>query len=247
MSIDLKMNKAVFFTIFFYALVIRVFGDDMAAELRAADVAFEAQSYTAALEGYEKIYAAGQYNEVMLYRLSFMHESLKDYPQAIYYLKKAAQSYGNPSIDAKVKQLMQLQGSDRFYPSSAWNVYLLFFKRWGWLVWGFFGLAIAAIVAHLLLPGARDAAWRKGAMAGAWGIALLLAVVLFHRSFLVPEIGVLTGKTAFYDFPSYAATAVPNALSIGETVTIQDREDIWIEVAAGDKVYWVPQRSVRAL
>jgi hypothetical protein len=142
---------------------------------------------------------------------------------------------------------MQLQGSDRFYPSSAWNVYLLFFKRWGWLVWGLFGLAIAAIIAHLLLPGTKDAVWRKGAMAGAWCVAVLLTVVLFHRTFMVPEIGVLMGKTAFYDFPSYAATAVPNALSIGETVTIQDRHDIWVEVAAGDKVYWVPQRSVRPL
>lgn len=247
MSIDLRMNKAVFFTIFFCALVISAFAEDFDQELKAADAAFEAQAYTTAMNGYEKIYAAGHYNEAMLYRLSFMHENLKRYPEAIYYLKKAGQAYGNPSIDAKVKQLMQLQGSDRFYPSSAWNTYLLFFKRWGFVVWGLFGLAIVAIIAHMFLPGPKDVVWRKGAMAAAWSIAVLLAAVLFHRSFLVPEIGVLTGKTAFYDFPSYAAKALPGALSIGETVTIHERQDIWVEIEAGDKVFWVPQRSVRTL
>lgn len=241
------MNKAVFFTIFFCVLVISAFADDTSQQLSAADAAFEAQEYTTALEGYEKIYASGQYNERMLYRLSFMHESLKDYPQAIYYLKKAAQSYGNPSIDAKVKQLMQLQGSDRFYPSSAWNTYLLFFKHWGWLVWGLFAASILGIIAHLVLPGDKERVWRKGAMAAAWTVAVLFAGLLFHRSFMVPEIGVLTGKTAFYDFPSYAAKSQPQALSIGETVTIEDREDIWVEVAAGDKTYWVPRYAVRSL
>jgi tetratricopeptide (TPR) repeat protein len=247
MSIDLKMNKSVFFTFFFCVLIVRAFASGQEQKLAEADAAFQAQAYTEAMEAYENIYADGFYNEAMLYRLSFMHENLKAYPQAIYYLKKAAMEYGNPTIDGKVKQLMQLQGSDRFYPSSAWNTYRLFFKRWGFVVWGLFGLAIAAILAHSFLPGAKDMVWRKGAAAGAWSVAVLLAVVLFHRSFLVPEIGVLTEQTAFYDFPGYAAQAKLHALSIGETVTIQDREDIWVEVAAGDKVFWVPERSVRTL
>ena len=158
-----------------------------------------------------------------------------------------AQEYGNPAVDAKVKQLMQLQGSDRFFPTSAWNTYLLFFKRWGFLLWILFGLSIAAISVHLILPHRLFEQLRKGVATVAWTLIILLGAALFHRSFMVPELGVVTEPTAFYDMPAFASKAIPKALSIGETVTLTDAQDIWFEVEAGDNRYWVPKNVIRKL
>jgi hypothetical protein len=193
------------------------------------------------------VYAIGKYSEAMLYRMAYMHEQLQHYPLAIYFLKKAAKEYGNAAIDAKVKQLMQLQGSERFFPSSSWNTYLHFFRQWGWLFWSLFGLSIAAIVAHMFVMPGKGLAWRKGAVSIAWTLAILLGVGLAHRSFFVPELAVVTQTTAFYDFPGYAGKPTLNAFSLGETVSVEDQEDIWLLVQAGDKAFWVPKTVLRPL
>ena len=249
MSSDLKKLYAFFGIIsaLFIFPASKILAADQESIVSQADALFGKQQFTESLNLYESLYSEGKYSEAMLYRMAYMQEQLKNYPMAIYFLKKASKEFGNPAIDAKVKQLMQLQGSERFFPSSTWDTYLKFFRQWGWLFWGLFALSIAAIVADLFLKAGKGLVWRKGLVSGAWTLGILLGAVLAHRSFFVPQLAVVTQNTAFYDFPGFAGNAVPKAFSLGETVSILDHEDIWVLVAAGDKEYWVPERVIKQL
>jgi tetratricopeptide (TPR) repeat protein len=222
-------------------------GGSAASALESADNAFAAKQYTQAMPLYEEVYAQGKFSELMLYRMAFMHENLRQYPEAIFYLKKAAQEFGDKDTDAKIRQLMQRQGSTRFFTGDTWNVYLTFFRRWGWTVYAAFGIAIAGLAAHYLLRNPHKPIWRQLTMVGAWALLILSGLVLFHRSYLVPDRAVLMEPTAFYAEPGFSASHHFNAFSLGETLDIEDRSDIWIQVSAGGRQWWVPNWVVREL
>jgi tetratricopeptide (TPR) repeat protein len=246
----LKVKFILICTIFFacgLCVHAQASDGDAATSLESGNKAFEAGQFTQAMALYEKVYAQGKFSEMMLYRLAFMHENLRAYPQAIYYLKKAAQEYGEHDTDAKIRQLMQRQGSTRFFSGDPWNAYLTLSRAWGWIVYLAFGLAIAALVAHYLLPNVRKPSWRQLGMVGAWGLLLAAAFMLFHRNFMVPQRAVLLEQTAFYSEPGFSANHHLGAFSLGETLDIDDHSDIWIQISAGGQQWWVPNWVVRTL
>lgn len=220
---------------------------DATTSFESGNKAFDDGQFTLALKIYENVYSQGKFSETMLYRLAFMYENLREYPAAIYYLKKAAQEYGEQNSDAKIRQLIQRQGSTRFFTGDPWNTYLTFFRSWGWLIYLAFGLAIAGLAGHYLLPNRKQPTWRQLAMVGAWALLLLSSLVLFHRSYLVPQRAVLMETTAFYAAPGFSAAHQLNTFSLGETVDIDAHNDIWIQVSAGGKQWWVPNWVVREL
>ncbi|MBP6640165.1 MAG: hypothetical protein KA293_07705, partial [Bacteroidia bacterium] len=166
--------------------------------LESGDKAFEAGQFTQALKLYEDVYSQGKFSEKMLYRLAYMHENLRAYPQAIYYLKKAAQEFGDKGTEGKIRQLMQRQGSNRFFTGDGWNDYLSFYRNWSWLFFGVFGACILGLGVHYWMPNNNMAAWRQLAVVGVWAILFLSGAVIFHRSFLMPQRAVLMENTAFY-------------------------------------------------
>lgn len=220
---------------------------DASSTLLSGDKAFEEGRYTEAMEDYEQVYAQGQYSEAMLYRLAYMHENLRNYPEGIYYLKKAAQEYGDKGTDAKIRQLMQRQGSTRFFTGDNWNQYLGFFRSWGWAFYLAFGLALAALSAHYLLPNKRRPSWRQLSAVAAWTVFLAAGALLFHRNFMAPKRAVLMEETAFYEEPGFASAYRMGAFSLGETVDIEGTSDIWLQVSAGGREWWVPKWVVREL
>lgn len=216
-------------------------------DLESGNKAFDAGQFTQAMTLYENVYASGNFSESMLYRLAFMHENLRNYPQAIYYLKKAAQEYGERDSEPKIRQLMQRQGSTRFFSGDTWNGYLTLFRTWAWLIYSVFGVSILGIAAHHLLPNRKRTTSRTLVGVSAWSLMAITAFILFHRSFMVPERAVILETTAFYDAPGFSADHRLNEFSLGETVDIDGQRDIWLQVSAGGKQYWVPNWVVRTL
>lgn len=221
--------------------------DTMATSLESADKAFDSGQFTLAMRQYEALYARGNFSEKMLYRMAYMHENLRAYPQAIYYLKKAAQEFGEKDTDAKIRQLMQRQGSTRFFTGDVWNGYLSFFRHWGWVFFVAFGGGVLGLAAHYLLPRKRLRAWRQLAAVGAWTLFFMSGAVIFHRSFLVPQRAVLMQPTAFYAAPAFSAAQRLDAFSLGETLDIDSRNDVWLQVSAAGRQWWVPRWVVREL
>ncbi|HEX2901540.1 MAG TPA: hypothetical protein VHS96_17645 [Bacteroidia bacterium] len=218
-----------------------------ATTLESGDKAFEAGQFTQAMKMYEEVYSQGKFSEKMLYRLAFMHENLRAYPQAIYYLKKAAQEFGEKDTDGKIRQLMQRQGSTRFFTGDSWNEYLSFFRSWGWIVFAVFGICIAGLGVHYLLPNKNMRAWRQLTVVSAWALLFLSSAVIFHRSFLVPQRAVLMENTAFYAEPGFSSKHRIDAFSLGETLDIDARSDVWLQVSAAGRQWWVPNWVVREL
>ncbi len=215
--------------------------------LESGDKAFEAGQFTQALKLYEDVYSQGKFSEKMLYRLAYMHENLRAYPQAIYYLKKAAQEFGDKGTEGKIRQLMQRQGSNRFFTGDGWNDYLSFYRNWSWLFFGVFGACILGLGVHYWMPNNNMAAWRQLAVVGVWAILFLSGAVIFHRSFLMPQRAVLMENTAFYAEPGFSSNHRLNAFSLGETLDIDDRNDVWLQVSAAGRQWWVPKWVVREL
>ncbi len=241
----------ILFCCFFLAAVGHVTAQDSQTDpaigLQSGDKAFDAGKFTLAMEEYQKVYAQGKFSETMLYRMAFMHENLREYPQAIYYIKKAAQEYGEKSSDAKIRQLMQRNGTTRFFTGDPWNGYLTFFRSWGWVIYLVFGLTVAGLATHYLLPNRQKPIWRQLALVGAWAVFIVAGLSLFHRSFMVPQRAVLMEPTAFYSQPGFSANYHVNSFSLGETLDIDAHQDIWIQVSAGGQQWWVPNWVVREL
>jgi hypothetical protein len=219
----------------------------VASSLESGDKAFEAGQFTQAMKIYEEVYGEGKFSEKMLYRLAFMHENLRGYPQAIYYLKKAAQEFGDKGSEGKIRQLMQRQGSTRFFTGDGLNDYLSFYRSWSWLFYGVFGLCILGLGVHYWMPSKNIQAWRQLAVVGVWAIFFLVGAVIFHRSFLIPKRAVLMENTAFYTEPGFSANHRLNAFSLGETLDIDDRKDVWLQVSAAGRQWWVPKWTVKEL
>jgi tetratricopeptide (TPR) repeat protein len=215
--------------------------------LLSGDKAFESGQFTEAMRAYETLFSEGKFSEKMLYRMAFIHENLREYPEAIYYLKKAAQEFGEKNSDAKVRQLMQRQGSTHFFAGDSWNGYLSFFRKWGFVAYIVLGLSIAGLAAHYFLPRKKMPAWRQLGVVGCYALFVLMTLVLVHRNFFVPSRAVLMERTAFYEAPAFSSNYRTQAFSLGETFDITDRQDIWIEVSAGGRSCWVPNWVVKAL
>lgn len=176
-----------------------------------------------------------------------MNENLKNYPEAIYYLKKAAQEYGNEDSESKIKQMMQMNGSSRVFTEDGWNSYFLFYNRYGIIFWiAFAGLAVV-LAASLVIRNRKPNSFRTVGLVTGWCLFALLGLFFLNHILRSPHRAVLIEKTSFYDFPGYAGNAIPNVFSLGETVDITDEQDIWARVEAGGREYWVPKSVLRDL
>ena len=215
--------------------------------LARGETDFEAGRYTAALETFSSLYEHGIYNEKMLYQLAFIHENLRQYPDAIFFLKKIRQEYGGKNLGPKVHQLMQKNGTARYLTEDPATDYLLFMSRFAWVGWILFLPLMVWLIYFFLSRNSKTPALMNYLTRFVSPIFLLVVLILGHYYFFRPQQAVLIQKTAYYDFPSYGAGADFSALSTGETVEITGSEDIWYEITAGDNVYWVPQFVLRKL
>lgn len=242
-------SKIVLFFCFFLLLGVALSAQvaDYRADLEKANQLFESEKYSEALPLYEGVYGQGYYTERMLYRLSFMHENLKNYPAAIYYLKKIKMEYGGPAVENKVKQLLQANGATKFYSASGWDSYIQFFSQFGFFIWGLTLLSGGYLVFHFITARRGLPTWRRMAFALFLLPFLAGSTLLVLRGFFLPDRAVVVEPTSFYSFPSYAAEHQRFVLPIGETVNITGQTDIWYEVQVGEEVYWVPEWTVRRL
>lgn len=218
-------------------------------DLKKADQLYEADKYTEAIDLYSDLYEEGYYTQKMLYRLSFMHEKLDNYPEAVYYLRKIIQEYGDDeeqSIDQKLRGIIRTNGGKRLFTSNEWN-FRLFFRQKSLIIYIIFGIAIAWLCFNYLYKGKRNGTPQLVTTVFAWMFFLITGSLLFYRSFMVPTQAVIIDATSFYAEPSYAAERFEQMLSLGELVTIDARDDIWCEVSAGGAAYWVPKMALKEL
>ena len=217
----------------------------MEERLLEANIAFDAEAWMEARDGYELLYSAEFYTERMLYRMAWMYEQDQQYAYAIYYLKKAEIEFGSrPLMEDKIKQLMLLQGSSRFFSKDPLRRLR---RRFGAVALILFGACIGWYIFHLLYKPASAPVWRKNLN---WMIHLLfvpLTLIILWQVFLPVKEAVIVEATSYYAGPGYGSRPQPDAFSPGETVKITDSEDIWYEITIGSTSYWVPKFTVKLL
>ena len=222
---------------------------DPESTLQEGDKLYEADKYTEAIDLYTALYQDGYYTQQMLLRLSFMHEKLDNFSEAVYYLRKIDQEYGDDEerqLEGKVRNIMKAKGGRVVFSNDQLN-FRLFFRNWGLIIYLVFGISAGWLAFNYLRKWSGNSNGRLIATIFSWLFFLTTGTLLFWRSFMVSSQAVIIDDTSFYAQPSYAAERTQNALSLGELVTIEDREDIWCEVSAGGKEFWVPKMAIREL
>ncbi len=222
---------------------------DPSESLADADRLYEEDKYTEAIDLYTALYEEGYYSQQMLLRLSFMHEKLDNFTEAIFYLRKVNQEYGDDEenqLDTKIRNIMKAKGGRRVFTNDQLN-FRLFFRRWQGLIYIVFGLSIAWLSFNYIRKWKTQSSGRTMANVFSWMFFLTAGTILFWRSFMISSQAVIVNTTSFYTDPSYAAEMQPGAFSLGELVTIENRKDIWCEISAGGREYWVPEMALREL
>lgn len=249
MSNEMKIYFSFFLLLFSFALPAKVFAEVLppGLTLNKADQLYDSDKYTEAIDLYSELYKEGYYSQRMLYRLSFMHEKLQNYPEAIYYLRKIGQEYGDERIEKKVRKIIRTQGGKRLFTSDGLDDYYSFFRSWGLILYILFGLSVAWLVTNYLVKWKKKHQSRAVATGISWSLFLITGTFLVYHSFFLSTRAVIVQPTSFYAQPSYAAEKYEGRLSLGETVTINGREAFWCEVSAGGQSFWVPQMVLREL
>lgn len=241
------MKTLIFHILMAFLPLFALAKGDEKARLDSAEAAFSGGNYLKALDLYEKLLDEGYYSEVSLYRMAFLNEQLQNFPAAIYCLKRISQDFGGKHLSEKIVQLMQKNGSASYLTDELWTGYYLLWHRYGWIVWLAFFLSGLALAALFVLYMSRENPAYKTALFFSGPLFGIVAIGLLLHLFFAPQRAVILNSTAFYSAPAYSSEYRQFGLSTGETVTISSRKDIWCEIRAGEKVFWVPEFVLREL
>jgi hypothetical protein len=211
------------------------------------DEYFEQKDYVSAIQQYELQYNAGSFSEQMLYRMAFIHENMDHPAEAAYYLKKAQLEYGGKDLDQRIRKLMRLAGTERFYTQDEWLAWNAFHRKWGLLL---NLLMVAAVVTvAMALLGPKVFKLRLNRYVTGTGVILLFVTLSLngYHLFTSGPRAVVIKPTSFYTAPGFAASSNRTIIGMGETVKVLGHEDIWVRVDAGGGDWWVPGWAIRAL
>jgi len=249
MSNKMKIYFSLFLLLFSFTLPTEVHAEISSPDLTLsrADELYDSDQYTEAIDLYSELFQEGYYSQRMLYRLSFMHEKLQNYPEAIYYLRKIGQEYGDDQIEKKVRKIIRTQGGKRLFTSDGLDDYYGFFRNWGLIITILFGLSAGWLVMNYLVKWKSKQKGRSVATGVSWSLFIIAGAFLVYHNFFISSRAVIVQPTSFYAQPSYAAEKYESRFSLGETVTINGREAFWCEVSAGGQSFWVPQMVLREL
>lgn len=208
-----------------------------------ANLDFLYGNYASAVQSYSQLIEKGNLDEVNFYRLAFLHEQLKEYPEGVFYLRKLYWQSGDPLVRDKIASLLEQETRSipEGDPTSDWTTFT-FHHRW-WLIGGIMTLLALAF------GGLFINKWKSRTIFSvvASGISVVLAFVLLLSWQLSEPRAVIVLPTYFYETPSYGATQLSLPLSAGSTVILRDTQDIWQEVEVNQVRAWVPAFSLAPL
>lgn len=234
---NFKTKKIILLLIFFPFQVglaaISQEGDSLHSR---ANLDFLYGNYASAVQAYSQLIEEGNLDEVNFYRLAFLHEQLKEYPESIFYLRKLYWKSGDPLVKDKIASLLEQETRSipEGDPSSNWTTCTLHHR------WELIGI-IAALLG-LAFAGLMIKKWRGRTMFSvvASGISVVMATVLLLSWQLSEPRAVIVLPTYFYETPSYGATPLSLPLAAGSTVILRDSQDIWQEIEVNQVRAWVP-------
>lgn len=208
-----------------------------------ANLDFLYGNYTNAVDTYSQLLEAGNLDEVTFYRLAYLHEELKEYPESIFYLRKLYWKSGDPLTGGKIASLLEQETRSipEGDPTSDWTTFTIH-HRW-WLMGGtasFLGLALIALFI-------RRWKGRTSFSVIASGVAVVMALVLLLSWQLSEPRAVIVLPTYFYETPSYGSTQLSLPITAGSTVILRDTQDIWQEIEVNEVRAWVPAFSLAPL
>lgn len=241
---NFKTKKIILLLIFFpFQVGIGAISQEGDSLHSRANLDFLYGNYTSAVQSYSQLIEDGNLDEVNFYRLAYLHEQLKEYPESIFYLRKLHWKSADPLVRDKIASLLEQETRSipEGDPTSNWTTFTLH-HRW-WLVGGIITLMGLALVALFINK------WKGRTIFSvvASGISVALAFVLLLSWQLSEPRAVIVLPTYFYEGPSYGATQLSLPLSAGSTVILRDTQDIWQEVEANQVRAWVPAFALAPL
>ena len=242
-----KYLRLIFLLCSSFAISVSLVAENQSniGQLEKADKLFDSEKYVQSLEIYEGLYDENVYTERSLYRMAFMHENLKNYPEAIYYLRKVDREFGGELLEAKIQELRQRQGSSTFYTKDPVKSIL---RRYSWIVYLVGGICALWFAVFALTRKKKRMRWQIGVNWAMIIIFIPVFIIMLVSLFNSTNEAVIIRETSYYNEPGFASENKKEVYSPGEIVEIKERHDIWVKISTGSrKQYWVPGFCVREL
>lgn len=241
---NFKTKKIIFFLIFLpFQVGIAAISQEGDSLNSRANLDFLYGNYASAVQSYSQLIESGNLDEINFYRLAYLHEQLKEYPESIFYLRKLYWQSGDLLVRDKIASLLEQETRSipEGDPSSDWTTFTLH-HRW-WIIGGIMTLLALA------LGGLFIKKWKGRTVFSvvASGISVVMAFVLLLSWQLSKPRAVIVLPTYFYEAPSYGATQLSLPLSAGSTIILRDTQDIWQEIEVNQVRAWVPAFSLAPL
>ncbi len=241
---NFKTKKIILLLIFFpFQVGLGAIAQEEDSLQSRANLDYLYGNYSSAVQSYAQLIENGNLDEVNFYRLAYLHEQLKEYPESIFYLRKLYWNSGDPLVRDKIASLLEQETRSipEGDPSSNWTTYTLH-HRW----WFFGGIGV---LLGLAFAGLFIKKWNGRTIFSviASGLAVIVAFFLVLSWQLSEPRAVIVLPTYFYETPSYGATQLSLPLSAGSTVILRDTEDIWQEIEVDQVRAWVPVFSLAPL
>lgn len=192
---------------------------------------------------YDSLLGEGNYSKNILYRMAYISERFNQYGKAIFFLRKIASEFGDQEARERIQVLMDKSGVEGVMTDDGLELYDYLNRNTALLSFALILVTILGGLYYWKYPSTKS-------LRGLLGLLIVDAVVvtgLIYTNYLIPARCVIITTTTFYESPSYANQAKIEAPMPGSVMIIEDKNDIWYQVALNDKSYWIPFFTIREL
>jgi len=230
----------------------RISGDDAERGFLRAEIAYKAEQYDDAIQGYEEILRGGRESGSVYYNLGNCYFKKEDLGRAILNYERAYRLIprdGDLRANRRYALAQVKQPAGRQF--SLWgdivrrSMQQLTVDELAWLILFFISLSAASHLSGLFLPKWRDHL-RVIVMVCVASNLFLLSLLVGQMNLIQNQAVVLTEAAVRFE-PRSDAT-VHFSLEVGQTVRILKKEEMWFKVERPDgKMGWVEQSSLEKI
>jgi tetratricopeptide (TPR) repeat protein len=236
------LKKVSFFILFFCLSVQLLFAQNYKEQMQQADLLFEKQAYTEALQLYEQLLAqSGKASPGMLLKMAYIEEGLQNYTKSLYYLNLYYSYKPSQQVIEKMKEIAA-QHNLKGYEFRDADFFMVLYERY-YLYIVLILLALCSvilfsmvfrIIKHEYLPGRHIV-----------GFLLFLIIVFLFLNIKRNESKAIVAQDNVYlmDAPSAGAKLIA-IMGKGHRLEVQGKQDIWLQVKWDNHTAFVRKQNV---
>lgn len=220
-------KKSIFFATFFMVVLLLSHYQSYSSEFSLADSLFAQRKYSKALEAYEALYQNDQFSAAMLLKLSYMHERVGRFEEALYYLSVYQQYFFSQEVQRKIDALAQEHQLSGYASNDNERIFIFYQQYKSALVLGL--LLICTMVFSILVYQRQKLKMRPVALGIVFTLLSVAVGVVANYVEVSPKAIIRKSDTMLMEGPSAASNRV-DVLQKGHRVSILEENEAWTKI-----------------